>query len=161
LHPAAAATLRKALRAALDSEIDHRVIDVAECSAQLGDALGAEAVLDGLDDLYQRSTALARISSAQAWRGDLQGARATLARIKDDKLWQGEALRAIAAAEARLGSFKAAKAIADGIAEQSEKAGALTRIASEQLRAGDRAGAMRALEDALQIARALPLVIGD
>jgi tetratricopeptide (TPR) repeat protein len=158
LRPAAAATLRKALRAALDSEMDQRVMDVAECAAQLGDAQGADAVLDGLDDLNQRSTALARISAAQARRDDLQGARATLARIKDDKLW---GLRAIAVAEARLGNFKAAKATTDEISERSEKAGALTGIASEQLRAGDRAGAMRALEDALQIARALPLVIGD
>jgi tetratricopeptide (TPR) repeat protein len=161
LREAAAATLQKALRAALDSEIDHRVVDIAEWAAQLGDAQAGSSVLDGLDDRTQRSGALARISAAQARRGDLQASRATLARIKHGELAQGEALWAIAVAEARLGNFKASEAIAAGISEKSEKAGALTAIASMQLRAGDTAGAMRILEEALKIARALPLVIGE
>jgi RNA polymerase sigma factor (sigma-70 family) len=161
LRPAAAATLRKALRAALDGEMDQRVMDVAECAVQLGDAQSAETVLDGLDDGTQRNTALSHISAAQARRGDLRSARATLARIKDSELWHGEALRAVAVAEARLGNLEAAKAIAVGIAEPSEKAGALTAIASAQLRAGERESAMKTLHNALQIAQAIPLVVGD
>lgn len=157
LHDAAAASVRQALRAALESESDHRILDVAECAAQLGDVPAAFTILDALEDPSQRSTGLARVSAAQALRGELSDAAATAARIQNDDTRLGEALTVLCDAQAKRGKFAAALETASRLATSSAKAEAKTRIAVRQFRAGKRTEAAETLQQALESARGLPV----
>jgi Tol biopolymer transport system component len=161
LRAAAAATVRKAIRAALDTEADDRLIDVAELAAQLGDTKDAAAILDALDDPGQRACGLARVSAALTRRGELRGARTTLEQIGDAKTWRNEALQAMAAAQAEAGDFRGALATRDKIAGQTARGWLLTVIATQQLRGGDRPAALRTLQDALQAAEGTKRGPGD
>lgn len=160
LHDAASVTLLKAIEAALDTESDHRLIDVAECVAQLGDEKAALAIAEAMDDpATQRKCAIARIATAQAKRGDTEAAAKNAAKIKGDRTWHGEALSGIAASQAEAGDLGAARQTAALISQDAAKARSLAKIASYQLRRGDRQAAARVLQEALDAASPIPPVV--
>jgi hypothetical protein len=151
LRIAAAATLRMAVRAALDTESDHRVIDVAECAAQLGDAEAAVTILNALDEpQLSRNGALLRLATAQAKRGELRGAKTTAECIPFEDSMRAEALQSIATSQADAGDFNAARATVARIGGAAAKTRVLSFIATQQLRAGDKTTALQTLQEAVQ-----------
>ena len=149
----AAETLRKALREAIDSESDHRLLDVAEYAMKLGDSEAALLILKSLDDpSLQRDQGLANLSSLQARRGDVKQALATAEQIPSESAVRDNPLKTIAARQAETGDLEAANATVKSIGSQAVKAQALLSIAGAQLRAGNKPAALKTLEEARQIA---------
>jgi RNA polymerase sigma factor (sigma-70 family) len=131
-----AAAFQQALRAALETESDHRLLDVAECAIQLGDAGAADIVLDGLDDVSQRKFAQLAMSKAHAVRKEWSSARALVENLHGE--YRNEALTAIAHSQLSAGDLRAARATAENLGPASRSM-ILAAISLRELRSGDKA----------------------
>jgi RNA polymerase sigma factor (sigma-70 family) len=150
-------TLKSAVKAAQETESEHRLIDVAEILAETGDTKAALALVDPL--VLNHDYGLDHIAAAMARTGDMTGALEIAATIRNET-YKGEALRRIAIAQAEGGDMKGALATAATISDQYDLAQLMTAIAARQYRAHDPA-ATQSLEQARQAADKIPLHYGN
>jgi RNA polymerase sigma factor (sigma-70 family) len=150
-------TLKSAVKAAQETESEHRLIDVAEVLAETGDTRAALALVDPL--VLNHDYGLDHIAAAMARAGDVAGALETAATIRNET-YKGEALRRIAIARAEGGDMKGALATAATISDQAALAQLMTAIAARQYRAHDPSAA-RSLEQAREAADKIPLYHGN
>ena len=99
-------TLKLAVRAAEESESDHRRLDVAAALAGAGQVRQAFEIAGAVQILTNREQAFLRIAAAQARAGDIAGALQTASLIKVNDL-KGDALSSVAVTLADHGDFQA------------------------------------------------------
>ena len=128
---------------------DYEVRETAMAQAAIGDVQGALQTLATVRD-KDKDWPLAKIASAQAAAGNVSGALQTVAAIS--KSYKPETLREIAVAQAMVGDVVGGFKTAAAIEKHSEKARALADIAATQVKIGDRDGASRTFQQALQMA---------
>jgi hypothetical protein len=113
--------------------LDHEVEIGATAQKLFSNALEAASQIP---DDYQKDYTYKDIATAQAWAGDIEGAKETAAQITGDK---SSAYKNIAWAQAEAGDIKGAKETATQIT--GDKSPAFKYIAWAQARAGDTKGA--------------------
>jgi tetratricopeptide (TPR) repeat protein len=127
------------------------LILIARKQAEAGDLNAALAIVNGIDNEFQRKDAMAELASARARGGDIAGA---FELVPEESLAGDSALGVIASEQARAHQFEAATRTASAIKWAEAQVGAFVSIASEQVNAGDRYGAVQTFAAARQCASA-------
>jgi RNA polymerase sigma factor (sigma-70 family) len=158
---AALQTLQKALDAegrevgqGREQHRDNRFWIIAEYQVEASDLKGALKTIEGVSEMNQ-TAALRHVAVAQARRGDIKGALATVGMMKPVRAndpFRDEALRRIAILQADAGNIKGALETVEGLdGTTADKALALAAIVRAQVKAGDRQGATALAEQILKI----------
>jgi len=155
-----AATARQAVAVArgIDDESirSHRLRDVAQCQAELGEVDGAVETASFIRQPDTHDNVLADIAAAEARAGRTAEAFRMAALIHGNEFRKGEALRQIAAAQAARRDVTAALETAAAITDGREKARCFAAVAAEQARAGDFGSAKFLFDQAWRAADGLP-----
>jgi RNA polymerase sigma factor (sigma-70 family) len=152
---AAAQSFQEAIRAAKeineDAQVHHTLAWIAESQVRTGDVKGGLETARAIEDDGGRDYALAAVAVAQAQGGDVKGALKTAEDVSfDKKAWVHSA---IGWAQAAAGNVKEARKTAEKAGDDPPLLGA---IATAQLRAKDREGAKKTVQEILKIAGDLP-----
>ncbi len=151
------ATLKLAVKAAEESESDHRRIDVAGALVAAGHVRQAIDVASAVHRQIERERAFSVVAAGQAKAGDVPGAIRTASLIHVDDL-KGDALCSITNALADEGDFQGALKTAGAIIDDGSRGQALVAIATRQFRA-KQPGSAQTLKQARAIADKLPVVL--
>jgi RNA polymerase sigma factor (sigma-70 family) len=152
---AAARGYQEAIRAAKeikeDAQVHHTIGWIAVSQVKTGDVKGGLETARAIEDDAGRDYALAAVAVAQVQAGDVKGALQTAEDVSfDKKAWVHSA---IAWAHAAAGNIKEARAAAAKAGDDPPMLGA---IAAAQVRAKDREGAKKTVQEILKIAGDLP-----
>ena len=133
---------------------------LSELSRALADAgflQGTLIAANSIEEPEIRSAAQARVATVQAKKGDLAGARSTLALAQRSAdliqvITDRSYMEAIAEAQAAMGDIDGARKTAELIPSSPDKCEALGVIADAQAKAGDLAGSKISFASAIEIA---------
>jgi RNA polymerase sigma factor (sigma-70 family) len=126
--------------------------DRATAAANLREALRLDVSTLAQED--DRNTARARVAAALAQVGDVRGALASAADLKEDAA-RNQVLGKIAAEQVRAGDPQAALRTVAEIADAEARIGALRKVAAAQVETRDRAAALATLRTARDLADSL------
>jgi RNA polymerase sigma factor (sigma-70 family) len=152
---AAAHSFQEAVRAAKeikeDAQVHHTIGWIAVSQVKTGDVKGGLETARAIEDDGARDYALASVAVVQVQGGDVKGALQTAEDVSfDKKAWVQSA---IAWAHAAAGNTKEARKAAEKAGDDAPVLGA---IATAQVRAKDREGAKKTVQEILKIAGNLP-----
>jgi hypothetical protein len=127
---------------------------IAGGQAGAGDIDGAFATVDSIDDAGTKAVAYQYIVQALARKGDITGAKASVAMTNG--LCRTRANAAIAKAEATAGDITSAIDLAKSLNDATEQAQAFAFIAEAQAKCGDQTGAKQTVDLAKAAAAQVP-----
>jgi hypothetical protein len=132
LFDAYAGTMKRLLKAAQETESEHRLIEAAEAIAQAGDAETAVRLVEPLD--LNRDYGLDHVASALARAGDVAGALRVAETIRKEP-YRSETFRVIAVAQAEGGDERGAFETAARASDGEARAFVQAAVAARQSRA--------------------------
>jgi hypothetical protein len=126
-------------------ELDSDLMEIARAQVDAGDVEGAETTAAKIRDPWFAGEARVALAEGRARRDDVEAARRHASALEGEH--RSQALKAIAAAQARAGDVGAARTTVEEIELAEARWLALRDVVEEQARAGDAAGAAEAARE--------------